>query len=105
MQDIKQWGPQDPAGVRTDETGSNGLVAQTPCRSSFSKAEEIAASPSHSLTPNDSSIHEETSSSSEKVSRASVTKACELCLHVMLRVKDAHNTAVLATSAVVEPAG
>ena len=65
MQEIKQWGPQQQAG---GEAGGAEPDSQTPRRVSPDKADQAAASPSQSLTPNQSTIHEESSSSSEKVS-------------------------------------
>lgn len=70
MQEIKQWGPQDQAGPPVDGRLRIEPGSQTPPRGvSPHKAEQsgVSPSPSHSLTPNQSSIHEEPSSSSEKV--------------------------------------
>lgn len=69
MQEITQWGPQDHAAPPADRSLNAQPGAQTPRRRvSPEKAEQAMASPSQgSLTPDQSPLHEESSSSSEKV--------------------------------------
>ena len=84
MQEITQWGPQDKAGGLADGAGSNDLKSQTPPRVSPDKAEQPAASLSHSLTPKHSTLPDESPMSSAKVSKASA-------LRIQLRVQQQQN--------------
>lgn len=69
MQEIKQWGPQDHAAPPAGRSLNTEPGAQTPRRGvSPGKAEQAVASPSQgSLTPDQSPLHEDSSSSSDKV--------------------------------------